>query len=285
MRINGIGLAITMILAMLTAEVICRKWGELPWRRYAAVGELQYAYKANGATIYAFDSDSYNGTHYGALLELKEEWLSPTGLVVRVSGIGISENARRCLQGAAIEIRRRRSCIAVRTESSSSEVASNCVESLVRAIVADYVDRDASRMNQALIQVEKSYAKHQKLLAWLEKKLAQQRDSEGQEENDETLIREIESTRKTIVGVHMTMESLGNRNLWGSALERTGVRVSIVPPNRARVYAIVLGGGLAFFLLATCLVRLHHGKSFHHERHFAIGLLRVGYKPKWLDEE
>ncbi len=262
MRIKGTGLAVTMVFAMLSAEVVCRKWDELPWCRHVAVGELQYVYKANGATCCAFDSDSPNETLYNALLALNEEWLSPTGLVARVSGIETSENARQCLQGATIEVLQRRSCIAVRTGSSSAEVASNCVERLVRALAADYAVRDANRMNRALAQIEKNYGKYRKRLEWLEKRLARQRDSEEYEKNDETLIREIESTRKTLEGIHTTMESLGNENLWGSALERADVRVFIVPPKRVWVYSIMLGGCFAFFLLATCLARTHHDKSF-----------------------
>lgn len=258
MRTKDVKLAIAMVLVVLTAETVCRLWGRLPWREYAAVCELQYVYSADGVTRHAFDGDSPNTTQYELLLALREEWLSPTGLVARVRGQATSGDAVRCLRSATIEIRRRRPCIAVRTESTAPDTAESCAEWLARTIVSDYVERDTHRMNLALTQIRANYEKYLKHMRILEERKTQLRTlAAGGADSDET-DREIESTRRILSGMRTTLEGLGNGKHWRSAIEKVGEHISIVPPNRPKIYSAVVGLYLALFLMTTCVVNLFY---------------------------
>jgi len=244
-------MGISMALAAVAAEAVCRAWKWMPWREYQAECEFYHISRVKGVEYCSFDEEGRRLPAYEYLCSKNVLWSSDAfreNLNVGAESRANLQDVRECLRDADVEVRNQKSCVVVRAKSGSQTITVGCANAFAQAIASDFALGEERRIQQAVKQLRQNCEKHVRHVRWLQKRLEEGVDKA------EAIQKEIESGGSLMKSLKSQIESLADGKQWGESLKqvtRAEDSVKLVPPNRLNVYCWSFGVAFVGWLLAA----------------------------------
>lgn len=249
-------MGVSMALAAVAAEAVCRAWMWMPWREYKAECELCHVSKVKGVEYCSFDGEGRGKTVCEFLFRNNVLW-SSSGFREKLDAGAVCgekpQDVRACLHDAEVEVRNQKSCVVVRTKSSSRIIAVGCANAFARAIVSDFASEGEKRRQQSVKQLRQNYEKHVRHVQRLQERLQEGLDKA------ESIQKEMESEDSLMKSLKSQIESLADEKQWGESLKqvmRAEDTVKLVPLERLNVYwwtfVVAFAGWLLVAVAAVC---------------------------------
>ena len=250
---------LVLILLAMLAEALCRIGAFLPWREYCAECELCHEQRNKGVIYQSFGNGRRDVQVYEYLQKRRGLWNAPAFRTNLMANAVCPERywlMHQCLLNAEVEVRAKKSCVLVRTRSAVDAVAVECANAIADGIAADFSTEETIREQQVVKQMKINLEKHIKRIGLLEGRLGKGRGSDI--ESIEAIENELASERELIKAMQSQIGVYAHDGLRRASMKRVSRaedHLSLVPPNRMRVFCWTFATGLAVLLLAFVLGR------------------------------